>query len=42
MSFKDKISYKVYSNKNLETKVNSLKKSYDNEYAYIKKLKNKN
>ena len=42
MSFKDKISYKVYSNKNLETKVNSLKKSYDNVYAFIKKLKNKN
>lgn len=42
MSFKDKISYRVYSNKNLENKVNNIKKSYDNVYELIQKIKNKN
>ncbi len=41
MSFRDKISYKVYSNKSLENKINNIKKSYDNVYELIKKMKNK-
>lgn len=41
MAFKDKISYKVYSNKKLESKVNNIKKSYDNVYNIIKQIKSK-
>ena len=41
MSFRDKISYKVYSNKSLENKINNIKKSYDNVYELIQKMKNK-
>ena len=41
MSFRDKISYNVYSNKSLENKINNIKKSYDNVYELIQKMKNK-
>lgn len=41
MSFKDKISYKVYSNKNLENNISNIKKSYDRVYDFIQKIKNK-
>lgn len=41
MSVKDKISYKIYTNKNLEKKILSLKKSFDNVNKTIKTFNSK-
>lgn len=41
MSIKDKISYKIYTNKNIEKRILGIKKSFDNVEKIVKNMNNK-
>lgn len=41
MSIKDKISYKIYTNKSIEKRILGIKKSFDNVQKIVKDMNNK-